>query len=35
VSNSVGSDTMVDVDCITVSEAGQAIYLPVIMKNQQ
>jgi PKD repeat protein len=34
VSNSVGSHTKVDVNCITVSQAGQDVYLPVILKNQ-
>jgi hypothetical protein len=34
VGNGEVVDTMVDVGCITVSEAGQAIYLPVILKNQ-
>jgi PKD repeat protein len=33
VSNSVSSHTKIDVDCITVSEAGQDVYLPVILKN--
>jgi PKD repeat protein len=35
VSNTVSSDTMVDVNCVTVSEAGQNIYLPLILKGQQ
>jgi uncharacterized repeat protein (TIGR01451 family)/CSLREA domain-containing protein len=35
VSNTVGSDTMVDENCVTVSEAGQDIYLPLIFKNQR
>jgi PKD repeat protein len=34
VSNTFGSDTMVDINCITVSEAGQNIYLPLILKNE-
>jgi PKD repeat protein len=35
VSNTLGSDTMVDENCVTVSEAGQDIYLPLIFKNQR